>query len=352
MPTIKTRVQNKHDTLANWNKATTFRPLPGELIVFEPDTTYAYPRFKVGEKSDNTTNKLLNDLPFVPTGDVRADGNNTFTGMTNTFTNQVNLQGFVRIGSGNSITNLSSTSTTLINVNLPSKKGTLALTDDIDVTAAGNNTFTGTNTYYGDYVALAAFYPTVQVDSGILKVGQVTSNSDTNHTPTGTFASSTDYGNGGITYRPNTTTHITYSLPSQAGTLALTKDITTVVANPTAAGTTTLTKLTVGNTTYNIPSGGSGDVTAAGDNFFVGDNTFDGLNSFVQMLYITQPGVDQPDPCIIFCKDSNSSSTSLHATSFDGDVNLYLPFETGTLATQEWARALFTYSNNTLTINI
>ena len=345
--TFKGRIQNKHDTEANWNAAVNFKPLAGELIIYDEDNTHSTPRFKVGDG-----NTLVNNLPFYPSGDVTAAGNNTFTGTTNTFTNQVNLQGLVRIGSGNSITNLSSTSTTLINVNLPSKKGTLALTDDIDVTAAGNNTFTGTNTYYGDYLALGAYYPTVQVDSGILKVGQVTSNNDANHTPTGTFASSTDYGNGSITYRPNTTTHITYILPSRAGTLALTKDITTVVANPTAAGTTTLTKLTVGNTTYNIPSGGSGDVTAAGDNLFVGDNTFAGINSFIQTLYITQPGVDQPDPYISFCKDYNSSSTSLHATSFNGDVDLYLPFETGTLATQEWTKALFTYSNNTLTINI
>lgn len=347
MPTIKTRVQNKHDTLANWNKATTFRPLPGELIVFEPDTTYAYPRFKVGEKSDNTTNKLLNDLPFVPTGDVRADGDNTFTGMTNTFTNQVNLQGLVRIGKGNSITALSSTSTSLINVKLPSKKGTLALTDDIDVTAAGNNTFTGTNTYYGDYVALAAFYPTVQVDSGILKVGQVTSNNDANHTPTGTFASSTDYGNGGITYRPNTTTHITYLLPSQAGTLALTKDITTVVANPTASGTTTLTKLTVGNTTYNIPSGGSGDVTAAGNNTFTGKNTFTNL-----VIPNTSINIVGEDVGLYFTTTENQEGTILCASTDNIEHYLYLPASDGTLATQEWTRALFTYSNNTLTINI
>ena len=347
MPTIKTRVQNKHDTLANWNKATTFRPLPGELIVFEPDTTHAYPRFKVGEKSDNTTNKLLNDLPFVPTGDVTAAGNNTFTGMTNTFTNQVNLQGLVRIGSGNSITNLSSTSTTLINVNLPSKAGTLALTSDISVTAAGNNTFTGSNTYYGDYLALGAYYPTVQVDSGILKVGQVTSNNDANHTPTGTFASSTDYGNGGITYRPNTTTQITYMLPSRAGTLALQSDITTVVANPTASGTTTLTKLTVGNTTYNIPSGGSGDVTAAGNNTFTGKNTFTNL-----VIPSTSINIVGEDVGLYFTTTENQDGTILCADTDNSEHYLYLPASDGTLATQEWTRALFTYSNNTLTINI
>ena len=37
--------------------------------------------------------------------------------------------------------------------------------------------------------------------------------------------------------------------------MALTSD---VVANPSAAGTTTLTKLKVGSTVYTLPSGGSG----------------------------------------------------------------------------------------------
>ena len=87
-----------------------------------------------GTGTTDLTSLTIGDTIYsVPNGDVTAAGDNTFTGMTNTFTNQVNLQGLVRIGKGNSITNLSSTSTTLINVNLPSKKGTLALTDDIPI---------------------------------------------------------------------------------------------------------------------------------------------------------------------------------------------------------------------------
>ena len=140
--TFKGRIQNKHDTEANWNAAVNFKPLAGELIIYDEDNTHSTPRFKVGDGST-----LVNNLPFYPSGDVTAAGDNTFTGMNNTFTNHVNLQGLVRIGKGNSITILSSTSTGLINVNLPSKAGTLALTDDIDVTAAGNNTFTGSNKF-------------------------------------------------------------------------------------------------------------------------------------------------------------------------------------------------------------
>ena len=327
--TFKGRIQNKHDTEANWNAAVNFKPLAGELIIYDEDNTHSTPRFKVGDGST-----LVSDLPFVngsmkfdtdsfsyedyggnigtfgPTSigledstykavydttsigykntstdvaydlkfptksgtlaltsdipdtssfvtisgaqtisgkktftgtntfqgsttfltasagindprtyvaadgvscatasglsthymygkianrtntltlplktgtvaltsdiDVTAAGDNTFTGMTNTFTNQVNLQGLVRIGKGNSLTALSSTSTTLINVNLPSKTGTLAITDDIDVTAAGNNTFTGSNTFkaltlFEDYIQ---FSKTPIVTNDILGIGK------------------------------------------------------------------------------------------------------------------------------------------------------------------------------------
>ena len=48
--------------------------------------------------------------------------------------------------------------------------------------------------------------------------------------------------------------------------------ITSVVANPSAAATDNLNKITVGDTTYSV--GGGGDITAAGDNTFEGKNTF------------------------------------------------------------------------------
>ena len=48
---LKTRIVNKHDTEANWLKATTFVPKAGELIVYDPDTTYNYTRIKIGDGS-------------------------------------------------------------------------------------------------------------------------------------------------------------------------------------------------------------------------------------------------------------------------------------------------------------
>jgi hypothetical protein len=59
---LKTRIQNKHDTEANWKLATNFVPLAGELIVYDADANHAEPRVKIG---DGQT--LVNDLGFVGT---------------------------------------------------------------------------------------------------------------------------------------------------------------------------------------------------------------------------------------------------------------------------------------------
>ena len=57
---LKTRIQNKHDTEANWAKATTFKPLAGELIIYDKDSNNAKPRFKIGDGITTVTS-----LPFV-----------------------------------------------------------------------------------------------------------------------------------------------------------------------------------------------------------------------------------------------------------------------------------------------
>lgn len=54
-----TRIQHKHDIEENWLKATNFTPLDGEIIIYDPDTTYNYSRTKIG---DGVTK--INDLPF------------------------------------------------------------------------------------------------------------------------------------------------------------------------------------------------------------------------------------------------------------------------------------------------
>lgn len=63
--TAKLRIKQKHDTEANWKKATNFKPEAGELIVYDADNTHSTPRFKVGDGT-----KLVNELPFVGTDEV------------------------------------------------------------------------------------------------------------------------------------------------------------------------------------------------------------------------------------------------------------------------------------------
>lgn len=58
--TLNTRIQHKHDTEANWLKATNFIPLQGEIIVYDKDDNYSYERLKIG---DGET--LITELPFI-----------------------------------------------------------------------------------------------------------------------------------------------------------------------------------------------------------------------------------------------------------------------------------------------
>lgn len=57
---MKARIVHKHDTEANWLKATNFIPMKGEIIVYDIDDTYNYERFKIG---DGKT--LVSALQFV-----------------------------------------------------------------------------------------------------------------------------------------------------------------------------------------------------------------------------------------------------------------------------------------------
>lgn len=57
--TLQGRIVHKHDTAENWAKATSFKPLKGELIIYDVDDDYEYERFKIGDG-----NTLVNALPF------------------------------------------------------------------------------------------------------------------------------------------------------------------------------------------------------------------------------------------------------------------------------------------------
>lgn len=67
--TFNSRVINKHDTEVNWKLATGFTPMMGELIIYDPDETHAYSRYKIGNGTDN-----VNNLPFLFAGQQIAEG--------------------------------------------------------------------------------------------------------------------------------------------------------------------------------------------------------------------------------------------------------------------------------------
>ena len=62
---ILSRIQHKHDTQANWEKAVNFIPLKGEIIVYDVDGTYSYSRIKIGDGATSVV-----DLPFINEGEL------------------------------------------------------------------------------------------------------------------------------------------------------------------------------------------------------------------------------------------------------------------------------------------
>lgn len=70
---IKTRIQHKHDTEADWNKATGFIPKIGELIVYDADETYSYPRFKVGDGITSVVNLAFANEQVLSTQAIHGE---------------------------------------------------------------------------------------------------------------------------------------------------------------------------------------------------------------------------------------------------------------------------------------
>jgi len=81
--TIKTRIQLKNDTEANWNKAKNFIPLRGEAIIYSTDSTHPFSRLKIG---DGTTPVI--DLPFIDSNSV--NGINIQAKTTEEWNNKIN----------------------------------------------------------------------------------------------------------------------------------------------------------------------------------------------------------------------------------------------------------------------
>lgn len=64
---IKSRIQNKHDIEANWNKAVNFIPMQGEIIIYDIDSNYDFERAKIGDGVTSVVN-----LPFYLADEINA----------------------------------------------------------------------------------------------------------------------------------------------------------------------------------------------------------------------------------------------------------------------------------------
>lgn len=94
---IKTRVQQKTDTLNNWEKATSFVPKKGEIIIYSD-----IKKFKVGDGTSFLTNldffENLENLELITVddidaicGDLSLDVNMTLTNFSVTDDGQGNV---------------------------------------------------------------------------------------------------------------------------------------------------------------------------------------------------------------------------------------------------------------------
>lgn len=96
--TINTRIQTKIDTEANWAKATNFKPLKGEVIIYDKDASHTEYRYKIG---DGKT--LVNALPFskepIATKDVAGLVKSVKTGETagRYYNVEVNTDGTMKV---------------------------------------------------------------------------------------------------------------------------------------------------------------------------------------------------------------------------------------------------------------
>lgn len=77
--TLNARIVQKHDTQVNWEKATGFIPKAGEIIIYDADENYSYPRIKVGDGEN-----YINQLPFIDEQgnffvNLYSDDGNNFT---------------------------------------------------------------------------------------------------------------------------------------------------------------------------------------------------------------------------------------------------------------------------------
>lgn len=271
--TLKTRIQNRHDTEANWTTASNatnpFIPLKGEVIVYDPDTTHTTPRAKIG---DGVTK--VGNLAFVG-GDiskyVTLDTAQTISG-SKLFLDPIqvggssNLEDYTKITStditvragenaswykvGNDKFSHGDTTNTYTAI-LPNKSGTVALLSDIPTPPTNYVTLDTTQVITGD----KTFNGSVVMKGVVFKAGPETL--------------SIKYSDGWAIEGETIVSGVPYPgtiyFPDGNGTLALTSDIptnyVTTDTEQTISGNKTFSKAvsvsTDGDAGFEITGGGN-----------------------------------------------------------------------------------------------
>ncbi len=83
---IASRLILKHDIEANWNRAETFVPKHGEIIVYDIDNVHDYERFKLGDGVttaielpfylEHEINSILEKIDYLADNTLKADWQN------------------------------------------------------------------------------------------------------------------------------------------------------------------------------------------------------------------------------------------------------------------------------------
>ena len=98
---IATRIILKHDIESNWNRAETFVPNQGEIIIYDIDTTYSYERFKIGDGKTTIINlpfyleheidSILANMNYLAENTLQADYQNGVLNLTKGISFPTNL---------------------------------------------------------------------------------------------------------------------------------------------------------------------------------------------------------------------------------------------------------------------
>lgn len=283
---ITSRIVHKHDTETNWNKATNFIPLKGELIVYDIDSTHDYERVKIG---DGVTK--VSALPFaddtkvdkisgkgLSTNDYTTDEKNKLAGIA-TGANKTTVDSSLSTSSTNPVQNKVVTAeinnlSTLVGDTSVSSQITTAIANKVDkVNGKGLSTNDYTTTEKNKLAGIASGAEVNQNAFSNITVGSTTiaadAKTDTLTLVAGNNVTITpDATNDKVTIAATDTvySHPTYTAKS-SGLYKVTVDGTGHVSGTTAVAKSDITALGIPaqDTTYNAATTSASGLMSSSD---------------------------------------------------------------------------------------